>query len=167
MPFTDSKMNEAYLLIGGNVGDRLDWLKKARNAIAGHCGKITATSSVYETEAWGMQEQNAFLNQAICILTHLNPTQLLKIILEIETGLGRKREGRYGPRTIDIDILFFNELIMDSGNLVIPHPEIENRRFALECMNEIAPEKIHPRLLKPISLLLELTADPLKVNKFY
>jgi len=167
MPFTETKMNEAYLLIGGNVGDRPYWLAKARTAIESHCGNVVGISSIYETEAWGNLVQGPFLNQAIQLETSLSPQELLKTILEIETLLGRKREVRYGPRKIDIDILLYNDLVLDSDNLVIPHPEIENRRFALECLNEIAPGKIHPKLHKTISQLLDQTNDPLKVNKIY
>ena len=167
MPFTETKMNEAYLLIGGNVGNRLYWLAKARNAIETHCGHMVSVSSIYETEAWGNQDQEPFLNQAIRLETSLTAGELLKTILEIETGLGRIREVRYGPRSIDIDILFFNDLVMDTEHLVIPHPEIQNRRFALECLNEIAPGKVHPKLHKTISQLLDQTNDPLKVNKIY
>ena len=167
MPFTETKMNEAYLLIGGNVGNRLYWLAKARHAIESHCGKMVRISSIYETEAWGNMDQEPFLNQAIQLETSLSAQDLLKTILEIETGLGRKREIRYGPRRIDIDILLFNDLVLNSDNLVIPHPEIQNRRFALECLNEIAPQKMHPKLHKTISQLLALTNDPLKVNKIY
>ena len=167
MPFTETKMNEAYLLIGGNVGNRMEWLEKARKSIETLCGEVTRVSSIYETEAWGNQQQESFLNQAIQLETSLNEQQLLETILDIETRLGRKREVRYGPRTIDIDILFYNDLVIDSDHLVIPHPEIENRRFALECLNEIAPGKIHPKLLKTISQLLKQTNDPLKVNKIY
>ena len=167
MPFTETKMNEAYLLIGGNVGNRLYWLAKARNAIKSHCGEMIRISSIYETEAWGNTDQEPFLNQAIQLETSLSAQELLKTILDIETALGRKRDLRYGPRRIDIDILLFNDLVMHSDNLVIPHPEIQNRRFALECLNEIAPGKMHPQLHKTISQLLDLTNDPLKVNKIY
>ena len=167
MPFSETKMNEAYLLIGGNVGNRMEWLEKARKSIEFRCGQVTRVSSIYETEAWGNQQQESFLNQAIQLETLLSAHQLLETILEIEARLGRKREARYGPRTIDIDILFYNDLVMDSDRLVIPHPEIENRRFALECLNEIAPGKIHPKLQKTISQLLDQTNDPLKVNKIY
>jgi 2-amino-4-hydroxy-6-hydroxymethyldihydropteridine diphosphokinase len=167
MPFTETKMNEAYLLIGGNVGDRMKWLEKACKSIETRCGEVTKVSSIYETEAWGNQQQESFLNQAIQLETLLSAQQLLETILDIEARLGRKREARYGPRTIDIDILFYNDLVLDSDHLVIPHPEIENRRFALECLNEIAPGKIHPKLHKTISQLLDETNDPLKVNKIY
>ena len=167
MPFTETKMNEVYLLIGGNVGNRMDWLEKARQAIAARCGKINLVSSIYETEAWGNKDQEAFLNQAIQLETSLEAPQLLEKILDIEAGLGGTRNKRYGPRTIDIDILLYNDLVLDLPHLVIPHPEIENRRFALECLDEIAPGKVHPRLNKTISELLKQTTDPLKVNKIY
>lgn len=155
------------MLIGGNVGDRKEWLSKARNAIRESCGRIIRVSSIYETEAWGNQQQEAFLNQALLVQTEFTAQKLLKAILKIEGSLGRKRETRYGPRTIDIDIIFFNHLILETENLVIPHPEMHNRKFALECLNEIAPDHLHPKLDKTVSELLTLTNDPLKVNKIY
>jgi 2-amino-4-hydroxy-6-hydroxymethyldihydropteridine diphosphokinase len=159
-------MNEAYLLTGGNIGNRLNYLFKARGEIKKRCGKILKESSIYETAAWGHEEQKAFLNQVLKIETEFSPEQLLKSILEIEQDLGRKRELKYGPRTIDIDILFFNEEIIDQHGLKIPHPQLQNRRFVLVPLNEIAAEKIHPVFNKTISQLLAECPDPLAVNKF-
>jgi 2-amino-4-hydroxy-6-hydroxymethyldihydropteridine diphosphokinase len=167
MPFTETKMNEAYLLTGGNLGNRKQWLARARKSIEENCGKILQASSIYETEPWGNREQTAFLNQAIHISTSLSALQLLQLILEIETLLGRKRDIKYGPRTIDIDILFYNDEIIKTENLVIPHPELENRRFALQCLFDIAPGLVHPVLKKTTAQLLEDCNDPLKVNKIY
>lgn len=160
-------MNEAYLLIGGNLGDRQSWLAKARKAVEDNCGRIQKASSIYETEAWGYKDQEAFLNQAILVKTALSPEKLMLTILRIEEELGRKRESRYGPRTIDIDILLYNDVVLDSDLLVLPHPEMQNRRFALACLNEIAPDKMHPTLHITIHELLKLSNDPLKVNKIY
>jgi 2-amino-4-hydroxy-6-hydroxymethyldihydropteridine diphosphokinase len=166
-PFSETNMNEAYLLMGGNVGDRLMYLKKAAKAIENYCGKITATSDVYETEAWGTGSKDNFLNQALAINTNLSAEELMPALLEIEESLGRKRSGKYGPRTIDLDILLFNNEIIKAENLVIPHPELQNRRFALQCLTDIAAEKIHPLLQRSISELLTISDDPLKVNKYY
>ena len=159
-------MNEAYLLIGGNIGNREVYLAKARTAIEKKCGQIRKQSAIYETEAWGLQEQAAFLNQALAIQTNFSPEALLRAILKIEEELGRKREIKYGPRIIDIDILLFNDEIIHKQNLTIPHPEMKNRRFALQCLNDIASEKIHPVFRKTIATLLAECTDPLTVNKF-
>jgi 2-amino-4-hydroxy-6-hydroxymethyldihydropteridine diphosphokinase len=159
-------MNEAYLLTGGNVGDRLDYLARAKETIRKNCGNILLESSIYETAAWGMENQEAFLNQVLKIETKSNPDELLETILQIEEGLGRKREMKYGSRTIDIDILFFNNEVIDRKGLKIPHPQLQNRRFVLIPLNEIAANKIHPVFNKTISRLLAECPDPLAVNKF-
>ncbi|HEU4632653.1 MAG TPA: 2-amino-4-hydroxy-6-hydroxymethyldihydropteridine diphosphokinase [Flavisolibacter sp.] len=159
-------MNEVYLLIGGNMGDRQKHLTNARAAIEQDCGRIIRQSAIYETAAWGMKEQPAFLNQALAVQTALSAEQLLHTILKIEEALGRKREIKYGPRTIDIDISLFNEEIINLPDLKIPHPEMQNRRFALQCLHDIAAEKIHPVFQKTIAQLLAECPDPLAVNKF-
>ena len=108
-------MNSVYLLIGGNMGDRFNYLRQAKDAIGKNAGKILETSAIYETEAWGLTNQDKFLNQALKIDTQLNPKDLLHCLLQIEESLGRKREVKYGPRIIDIDILFYgNEIVSAS-----------------------------------------------------
>lgn len=159
-------MNEVLLLTGGNIGNRFNFLSKAKEAINNKCGTVLQQSSVYETAAWGLESQEAFLNQVLKIETSLDSGQLLKIILEIEEELGRKRELKYGPRTIDIDILFFNDEVIDRPGLKIPHPQMQNRRFVLTPLNEIASTKIHPVFHKNISQLLAECPDLLAVNKF-
>lgn len=159
-------MSPVYLLIGGNMGDRMEYLQLATNAIHQQAGRIISRSAIYETEAWGLTNQDKFLNQALCIETLLSPKELLQILLQIEQDLGRKRETRYGPRIIDIDILFYGQEIIREPHLKIPHPEIQNRRFALQCLDDIAPEFRHPVLHKTIAQLLAECADPLVVNKF-
>ena len=159
-------MNEVYLLIGGNMGDRMLHLNKAKEEIEKQCGQIIKQSSVYETAAWGMEEQAAFLNQVLEIQTDLSPQKLLKTILKIEEDLGRKREIKYGPRLIDIDILLFGDVVIDMHGLKIPHPRMQHRRFVLEPLNEIASEKMHPVFQKTIAQLLSVCTDPLTVNKF-
>lgn len=158
-------MNEAYLLTGGNMNDRLFFLSKAKEAIEKNCGNIIKESSVYETAAWGIEDQQSFLNQALHVKTELSAQNLLTAILKIEETLGRKRKLKYGPRTIDIDILLFNEEVIDLPGLKIPHPQMQYRRFVLEPLNELAAEKIHPVLRKTIHQLLQDCADTLKVNK--
>src|SRR5678815_5421746 len=119
-------MNVAYLLTGGNTGDRLQYLEKAAEAIKKHCGTIVKCSAVYKTEAWGIQDQNNFLNQAIKLSTKLSPYELLDCLLQIEEQMGRIRKEKNGPRIIDIDILLFNDEVIDARNLTIPHPELHN-----------------------------------------
>lgn len=159
-------MNEAYLLTGGNIPDRLNYLSRAREQIKKRCGRILNQSAIYETAAWGKEDQDNFLNQVLKIETRLNANDLLKAILQIEEDLGRKREIKYGPRTIDIDILLFNDEIINQPGLKIPHPEMQNRRFVLVPLNEMAADKIHPVFRKKISQLLAECPDPLSVNKF-
>jgi 2-amino-4-hydroxy-6-hydroxymethyldihydropteridine diphosphokinase len=158
-------MNVVYLLIGGNMGNRLEFLSRAGQKIAETCGPIIAASAVYETAPWGMEDQDGFLNQALKIETSHAPESLLAIILGIEESLGRRRSIKYGPRIIDIDIIFFNDAVIDRGKLTIPHPEMQNRRFVLEPLSEIAANVVHPLLHKTVSELLAECPDPLEVNK--
>ena len=157
-------MNKAFLLTGGNLGDRTQLLATARELIEKHCGHIIKTSSIYETAAWGNTNQPAFLNQALEINTNLNARQLIRRILSVEKAMGRVRSEKFGPRLIDIDILLFNQEIHDYHFLHLPHPEMQNRRFVLVPMAEIAPEVIHPILNKTILELLRDCPDQLEVN---
>jgi len=157
-------MHRAYLLLGSNQGDRINFLVKAMEAL-GQLGKLSARSAVYETAAWGKSDQPPFLNQAVELETALSPEALLTSTLQIEKKLGRERLERYGPRTIDIDILLFNDLMHESPTLKIPHPELINRRFALTALAEIAGDRIHPFLNKKIGLLLIQCPDPLLVKR--
>lgn len=156
-------MNKAYLLTGGNLGDRIQNLATARDHINEQCGTIITASSLYETAAWGNTDQPAFLNQALEILTTLNARQLIRRILKIEKMMGRIRKEKYGPRIIDIDILLFNNERHNYQFLKLPHPEMQNRRFALLPLSEIAPGIIHPLLYKTITELLKDCKDELQV----
>lgn len=158
-------MQTAYLLIGGNLGNRLKNLKQAVEYIGSCGGEITGLSSVYETAAWGKTDQPSFLNQVIALQTNLAATDLLTAVLEIEEKMGRKRLDRYGPRIIDIDILLFGNEVHHSKHLKVPHPELPNRRFALVPLAELAADLIHPVLQKSVSKLLAECEDGLAVNK--
>jgi 2-amino-4-hydroxy-6-hydroxymethyldihydropteridine diphosphokinase len=159
-------MNRAYLLTGGNMGDRAANLAKARELINEHCGTVVNSSSLYETEAWGKTDQPAFLNQALEVETPLNARQLIRRILKVEKMMGRIREEKYGPRIIDIDILLFNGEKHNYHFLRLPHPEMQHRRFALLPLAEIAPDIVHPVLKKTITELLNECKDELAVKKY-
>ncbi|MBS1600158.1 MAG: 2-amino-4-hydroxy-6-hydroxymethyldihydropteridine diphosphokinase [Bacteroidetes bacterium] len=158
-------MNKIYLLIGGNEGNRFSYLKQAITNIEIFCGELLKTSSIYETAPWGKTDQDLFLNQALLIQSALDPVSTMNTVLEIEKKMGRKRIEKYGSRIIDIDILFFNNEIVNIPQLKIPHPEIQNRRFVLTPMNEIAPTFMHPVLRKTVHELLEECPDQLAVKK--
>ena len=158
-------MNKAYLLTGGNEGDRFFHMQEARTNIELICGQLLQVSSLYETAPWGKTDQPDFLNQIILIDTKLSPDELLHGILSIEEKGGRKRTVKNAPRTIDIDILFYDELILEKPGLSIPHPRIAERRFVLEPLNEISPGFIHPVIGKTIHQLLLECMDELGVKK--
>ena len=158
-------MRTAYLLIGGNLGNRKENLLRATSLISEQCGTLTRSSSIYETAAWGITDQPSFLNQALEISTSLNARQLLRKILRIEKEMGRIREEKLGPRIIDIDILLFENEIHDLLFLKIPHPEMQNRRFVLTPLAEINSELMHPVLKKSVAQLLEECPDNLEVKR--
>lgn len=159
-------MNKVYLLTGGNVGNREQYLRQSADLIEAACGKIIRRSSLYETAAWGKTDQPAFLNQALQLATELPPEELMKRLLGIEETIGRKRAEKYGPRTIDIDILLYGDEIINFPLVTIPHPQMTNRRFVLVPLHEIAPDYKHPVLHKTITALLATCPDPLPVKKF-
>ena len=160
-------MSLVYLLLGGNTGNRVKYLKSTVDLISDEIGKVIKMSSVYETEPFGFRDKIQFLNMCILAETRLSPHQVLKVISKIETTLGRKRKTeKYVSRTIDIDILFYDNIILNEQSLVIPHPEFHKRNFALIPMTEISPEFIHPVFGKTIAILLEESADRHKVVLF-
>lgn len=161
-------MNVVYLLLGSNFTDRSLMLQSAKEAIHSRIGHITSQSSIYETEPWGFQSDNLFLNQVVRLETRLLPREILEEILGIEENLGRKRErlNGYTARSIDIDILFYNNDIIEEDCLAIPHPKIAERMFALVPLCEIAQGIVHPTSNKTIGQLVRECSDRLKVCRY-
>ena len=158
-------MINVFLLLGSNLGDRQLFLKQAINVIE-NIAEIVQISSVYETEAWGVEGQPNYLNQVLLVKTDLLPRAMLKKLLDLEKALGRKRTEKWGSRTIDIDILFFGEMIInDDPNLIIPHPRLHERRFTLEPLGELDNQFVHPVLKKTILQLKNELTDSLIVKK--
>lgn len=158
-------MNTAYLLTGSNLGESASQLRLANQYISQKCGKIITQSAVYQTAPWGIQDQPFFLNQAIKLSTDLEPEALMQELLHIETLMGRVRTIKYGPRVIDLDMLFFNDLIINKPILQLPHPAMAERRFVLVPMAEIAPTQVHPIFNKTIQDLLTDCTDASDVQK--
>lgn len=136
------------LLLGANLGERAATLKQAIQLISQQISPVLAQSALYQTAPWGVIEQPAFLNQVIQIETHLLPKTILRRILKIEKQLGRERRLRWGARVIDIDMLYYDDLVLDKPELQLPHPRLHERRFTLVPLAEIAPDFIHPILKK-------------------
>ena len=137
------KEHIVYLALGSNLGDRLANLKGAIAALPPQM-EVEAKSSVYETPPWGYEDQPKFLNQVIKAQTYLDPEPLLKHLKRLEVALGRKETFQNGPRLIDMDILFYDDLVLNSSSLVIPHPRLHERGFVLLPLMDIAPELVHP-----------------------
>ena len=157
-------MNTLYLLIGGNVGNRINNLETATGLLQQQIGNIIKRSSVYETGAWGNTNQPDFLNQVLILETRLNATECMQQIFFIENKMGRIRTEKNAPRIIDIDILFFNDEVINEPGLTVPHPQIANRKFVLIPMNELSPGLLHPVLNQTIANLLSTCTDQLEVR---
>ncbi|NQY67700.1 MAG: 2-amino-4-hydroxy-6-hydroxymethyldihydropteridine diphosphokinase [Flavobacteriales bacterium] len=144
-------MNELVVIIGGNTGDRVYIMQAAIEKLELAVGLVLEKSGIYESEPWGFESVNPFLNQVLILETALDPNQVLEKINQIENELGRERGAdQFIDRTMDIDILFYNKDIVETNNLIIPHKELANRRFVLDPLFEIVPEYHHPKLGKTI-----------------
>lgn len=159
-------MRNVYLLIGGNLGNREINIQKAHFLIAHKIGNIFLKSSIYQTAPWGNTNQPEFLNQVVVCQTNLTPLQILSKILEIEAAFKRIKQQKWGARTMDVDILFYDDWIINAPNLVIPHPLLAQRRFALKPLCEVAPLLIHPILNITISQMLLNCDDELEVTEY-
>ena len=153
------------LSLGSNLGDRKAYLRQAKKRLSEELGEISAQSSVYETAAWGNERQDSFYNQLVEGSTSLNPTELLSVILGIESEMGRERIVKWSPRIIDIDILFFGKEIISTEQLLVPHPMFHLRRFTLVPLVEMMPDRIDPRSGRAMQELLNDLTDNLEVKK--
>jgi 2-amino-4-hydroxy-6-hydroxymethyldihydropteridine diphosphokinase len=159
-------MNKAILLIGGNLGDRTGHLREAVAQIDRQVGKVEKMSSLYETAAWGDVAQPDYLNQALLVSTGMDARTLLHTVLAIEHNIGRVRRQKWGARVIDIDIIFYNDMVINQPDLKIPHPQMPFRQFVLVPLKEILPDWEHPILLQSVSTLLENCTDQLPAKKY-
>ncbi|TFV93731.1 2-amino-4-hydroxy-6-hydroxymethyldihydropteridine diphosphokinase [Algoriphagus kandeliae] len=158
-------VHEVVLILGGNQGDRKRLLENAKTAVSS-LGNLVAESQIFATEAWGGVAKEAFLNQALVLETKLGPLRFLKQIQQIEKNMGRKRLVKWGDRTMDIDILFWDNAMIDLPELKIPHPEVANRRFVLGPLMDVLPDLVHPVLGKTIRQLFEECPDTSNVSVF-
>ena len=161
-------MAGVFLLLGSNRGDRKEMISQATGEIGNRIGETVKTSSIYETEPWGYNDPESFLNQVLVVETTLNSGEVLNQILEIESGLGRTRTiGKITGRTMDIDILFYDNLVLHSGLLIIPHPRLHLRRFTLVPLVELDPGKLHPVFNRTVEQLLNECEDQSEVKKYF
>lgn len=158
-------MSIAYLHIGSNIGERFPYILEAFDKIEVAIGPILESSSFYETEAWGLKNQSDFINIAIKVETYLSPTLLLQSIHKIEQSLFRKRVIEWGERTIDIDIILYDDLVIDMPDLTIPHRWMHKRNFVLIPMEELDQDLMHPIFQKSIKTLASECEDDGKVTK--
>ena len=160
-------MSIVYLALGSNLGNREDYLQRALIEIGQSIGPVLSTSDIYETQPWSNAEtQRNYLNQVARIATTLEPKELLKRLLELEKFIGRQSREKWASREIDIDILFYDQMIYHKDELVIPHPFMHLRSFVLTPLCELAPDYFHPVFRKTISHLLENCSDTGKVTTF-
>ncbi len=143
-------MHKVFIAIGSNLGDRRKNIEIALRKMDDLGLKIIKRSSIIETEPYGYKEQDKFLNGVVLVETDMNPFELLELLLRIEKEMGRERIIKWGPRNIDLDIIFYDDLIIDTENLKIPHPDAHNRTFVMGPLSEIAPDFVHPILRKKV-----------------
>lgn len=158
-------MNTVYILLGANLGEPLEQLEQAKKHIASKIGQIIVVSSMYKSAAWGLEDQPIFYNQIVRVSTPYTAPVCLELCQDIEERLGRIRKEKWGARLIDLDILYYNDAIINTDSLQVPHPYIPDRRFTLVPLVEIAADYIHPILRKTNFELLEHTKDTLQVDK--
>ena len=159
-------MKKIFLGLGTNLGDREHNLREAIIRIEEHIGKVVNSSSVYETAPWGFDSEDDFLNMVVSVETELSPSEVMKKIVKIESMLGRERDqDRYSSRIIDIDILFYDDLVLKENGLKIPHRLIHERKFVLVPLCELAPDMIHPMLGKSMKVLLGECRDRSRILK--
>lgn len=157
-------MPDAYIALGSNLDDPARQLRAAAAALSA-LGEIAAASSLYETEPVGFRDQPVFLNAVLLLRTELPPQALMRELLRIEQAQGRERRRKDGPRTLDLDILFYGGAVIDEPGLRIPHPRLHERRFVLAPLAEIAPDLVHPTLNEPIRQLAAKLQDPAAVTR--
>ena len=158
-------VTQLFLSLGGNLGNTREIFEGAYPLIEKNIGKISVYSSIYQTEAWGPIPQADFLNQVVLVSTVLKPEACLTELLEIERHFGRERKARWGPRTLDLDILFYADIVIAESDLSIPHPRIAERKFILTPMVEIAPSFEDPTTGLSMSALLQNCPDNSQVNR--
>jgi 2-amino-4-hydroxy-6-hydroxymethyldihydropteridine diphosphokinase len=157
-------MTEVYIGLGSNLGDRLSYIQQAVQMLEFHDGiKVLETSSFYETEPYGLKDQGWFINAVVRISTELTAVEVLRICQHIEAKLGRKREIKWGPRVIDLDILFYGDQIIADDILTIPHPATYDRACCIVPLLEIAEDLIHPILQKPMDEIYQNLEFPEEV----
>jgi 2-amino-4-hydroxy-6-hydroxymethyldihydropteridine diphosphokinase len=165
---SDKLVHQAWISLGSNLGDRAAQLALARNHLAESCGTILRVSGIYESRAWGYESDNMFFNQCLQLETALSPGALLQAVLEVERRMGRQRgrEG-YTDRSIDLDILFYDNLVLQTDHLQVPHPRMEDRRFVLQPLQEIASGKQHPVTGLTVGEMLEKSTDTARIEKIF
>ncbi|MBU6158208.1 MAG: 2-amino-4-hydroxy-6-hydroxymethyldihydropteridine diphosphokinase [Bacteroidetes bacterium] len=159
------RYHKAYIQTGSNLGNRFQQLETVLHSLVTIPATILKASSIYETAPWGLTEQPPFLNQVLQIETLLEPSALMDALLSIEQQMGRIRGEKMGPRIIDLDILLYDDLVIQTASLQIPHPLMSTRRFVLEPLCEINPDLLHPVHKQTIATLLNNCSDTLPVRK--